>query len=74
MHHKTKHAIRDKARLTYGLSLVLKDDIDMLRSLVNDYDVDRLYESVRDVTETLDKLVDIISQLECALYLEKLKG
>lgn len=74
MHHKTKHSIRDKARLTYGLTLVLKDDIDMLRSFANDYDVDRLYESVRDVTETLDKLVDIIAQLECTLYLEKLKG
>ena len=74
MHHKTKYAIRDKARLTYGLSLVLKDDIDMLRSLANDYDVDRLYEAVRDTVETLDKLVDIMAQLECALYVEKLKG
>lgn len=74
MHHKTKHAIRDKARLTYGLSLVLKDDVDALRMCVNDFNVDRLYEAVRDVTETLDKLVDIIAQLEYSLYLEKLKG
>lgn len=74
MHHKTKHAIRDKARLTYGLTLVLKDDVDTLRTYTNDFDVDHLYEAVRDVTETLDKLVDVIAQLECTLYLEKLKG
>ena len=74
MHHKTKQGIRDKARLTYGLSLVLKDDIDTLRSYANDFDVDRLYEAVRDTVETLDRLVDIMAQLECALYLEKLKG
>jgi hypothetical protein len=74
LHHKTKHAIRDKARLTYGLSLVLKDDVDTLRSCVNDFDIDRLYEAIRDTVETLDKLVDVMAQLEYILYLEKLKG
>ena len=74
MHHKTKQGIRDKARLTYGLSLVLKDDVDTLRSCVNDFDIDRLYEAIRDTVETLDKLVDVMAQLEYILYLEKLKG
>ena len=73
MHAKVKKNIRDKTRLTYGLSIVLKDDVEQLRSCVDEFDVDRLYEAIRDTVGTLDKIVDIVAQLEYTLYLERLK-
>ena len=73
MNAKFKQNLIDKARLTYGLSFVLKDDIDTMRTYANNFDIENLYESVRDVTDTLDKLIDAVAQLEYILYLEKLK-
>ena len=73
MSAKLKQNLIDKARLTYGLSFVLKDDIDTMRTYANNFEIENLYESIRDVTDTLDKLIDTVAQLEYILYLEKLK-
>lgn len=71
MNYKTKHKIRTKAGLLYGLLNVLKDDIDMLRSDANVYDIDNLERSVKDTVETLEKLTDAIAELEYILYVCK---
>lgn len=71
MNYKTKKVIREKATLLYGLLNVLKDDIDMLRSDANVYDIENLNGSVRDTVETLEKMTDAVGELEYYLYLEK---
>lgn len=71
MNYKTKKVIREKATLLYGLLTVLKDDIDMLRSDANVYDIENLNGSVRDTVETLEKMTDAVGELEYYLYLDK---
>lgn len=74
MRAKLKQDLIDKTRLTYGLTLVLKDDVDRIRSYTGEFDIDNMYEAVRDATDTVDKLLDILAHIEYFLYLEKLES
>lgn len=66
-----KVKIRNKATLLYGLLTILKDEVDMLRSDANAHDIDNLNRSVKDTLETLEKMIDVIAELEYILYLDK---
>lgn len=69
MHFRTKRAITEKARVSYGLMHILRDCVDDLRIHANACEIDRLDEAVEDTKETLQKLVDVVTELEYILYL-----
>lgn len=70
MNHKTKNDIRSKARLIYGLTHVLKDDIDSLRTDAKTCELNRLIESLNNTNETIEKIIDIIAEIEYSIYLD----
>lgn len=74
MNNKTKRKIRNKARLTCGLADILKYDVGNLMSDTNDFDVDRMMDTVQETKETLQNLVDVIVEIEYLLYLNRFKG
>ena len=71
MNNKTKRTIKDKARLAYGLSHVLKDDIDILRVSTCKDDWKDLISVTQDTRETVQKLLDTLVDMEYYLYLSK---
>ena len=70
---KTKREIRNKTRLAYCLVDILEYDIDNLKNEAHDCDPDILMETVQETKTTLQNIVDIMTELEYILYLEKLK-
>lgn len=73
MNRQTKSNIRSKTRLIYGLVHVLKEDIDNLRIDVNSLDINRMKETIQDTNETLEKITDIVADIEYIIYLNTLK-
>ena len=69
MQARTKRKIIEKARLSYGLTHILRDCVDDLRIHANSCELDKLDEAVDDTKETLQKLTDIVTELEYILYL-----
>lgn len=61
--------IRDKSRLMYGLLTVLKDEVDVLRYDANNGDIPHLLKSSNDVHITIEKLDNLIEEIEYILYL-----
>lgn len=74
MNTRAKNSIREKTRTVYGLMHILKDDIDNLRIDVANLDINRLRVSIADTNETLEKIIDIMAEIEYIIYLENLKG
>lgn len=62
--NQTKKEIRDKASLVYGLTIVLKDDVDILRANVNDWDLLKLKEIIQDTQKTIWKISNVASELD----------
>lgn len=71
MNFETRKQLKDKAKYTYGLLNVLKCDIDILRRDANDFNLDKLEESIRDTDTTLQKLLLVVEELEYILKLER---
>lgn len=74
MDYELKKQLRDKAQFAYGLLNALKCDIDNLRKDVNDYDLVKIEESIRNTNETLQKLTLLIEELDYIFKLDKIKG
>lgn len=73
MSNKTKREIRSKARIAHGLADVLRYDTGNIVSDANECHADILIGTVFDTKETLQNLVDIITEIEYLLYLETFK-
>lgn len=73
MNFETKKQLKDKAQHIYGLLNVLKCDIDILREDANNFNLDKLKESIRDTDATLQKLILVVEELEYILKLDKIE-
>ena len=73
MSNKTKHEIRSKARIAYGLADVLRYDTGNIVSDANECHMDILIDTVLDTKQTLQNLVDLVTEIEYILYLETFK-
>ena len=73
MKTRTKRKITENARLTYGLTYILKDCVDNIRVHANTYDLDKLDAVIDDTKEILQKLTDTVTEIEYMLYLEHIK-
>ena len=71
MEFEMKKQLHNKASYTYGLLNILKCDIDVLRKEASDCNLDKLRESVREVDDTLQKLLLTVSEIEYLIKLDK---
>lgn len=73
MKMQTKNDIRTKVRLLYGLAYVLREDIDELRIHSADSDIECLQMFVQETTETMEKLINILAEIEYIIFLEQVE-
>ena len=73
MDFKRRKQLKDRAKYAYGLLNVLKCDIDILRMDTNNFNLDKLNESVADTDDTLRKLLLVIEEIEYILKLDKIE-
>lgn len=73
MNYKTKRELQNKARLACGLADILKYDSENLVMELNELYEDYFIEAIRDTKETTQNFVDVITEMEYLLYLERLK-
>lgn len=66
-----KMIMRGKARLAKGLVNLLKDDTELIYGDVNDFDMARLEEDIREAKRTTQQLTDVITDIEHYLFLAK---
>ena len=66
-----KKEMIDRARLARGLTNALCYDVDYIYSDVKDLDFICMGESIRETKDTLQKLVDNVTEIEYLLYLLK---
>lgn len=66
-----KREMKTRARLAKGLSNALTSDVEYICSDVDSYDVICMDASIREAKDTLQKLVDNLTELEYLLYLIK---
>ena len=67
----TKHEMMERARLVRGLANALTHDAEYIYDDVRTYDTVCMAESIRDIKDTINRLVDNVTELEYMLYLEK---
>ena len=68
MKRKVKLDVSKRVRLTSGLLDVLKYDLEVMSSAVDNYDFITVGEYIRDVNDTLDKLIDNLAEVEYVVY------
>lgn len=73
MNYKIKRELQNKARLACGLADILKYDAENLVMELNELYEDYFIEAIRDTKETMQNFVDVITEMEYLLYLERLK-
>lgn len=66
-----KKEMRDRARLARGLANALGHDVDYVHMDVENFDLICMNESIRETKDTLQKLMDNITELEYLMYLLK---
>lgn len=71
MSNDIKKEMRTRAKLSKGLANALQYDVSYICSDVDSCDVMCLGESIRDTKDTLQKLLDNVTELEYLLYLMK---
>jgi hypothetical protein len=59
-----KKEMKDRARLSKGLVSALKYDVEYVYSDVKNYDLICLNESLRETKDTIQRLIDNISEIE----------
>jgi hypothetical protein len=64
-----KTDMRKRARISAGILNLLRDDIDQVQVDANDFDLICLEESIRDAKNTIQMLLDNITEIEYMLYL-----
>lgn len=64
-----KKELKERARLTRVLSNALTHDADYLYSDAESYDLVCMNESVREIKDTIQKVVDNMKEIEYLLYL-----
>lgn len=66
-----KMKMRKQARLSRGILNLLKDDLEMICSDTDAYDLLSLDISIHEAKDTIQRLIDSIMDLEYSLYLLK---
>lgn len=66
-----KKEMRDRARLARGLANALGHDVDYIHMDVENFDLICMNESIRETKDTLQKLMDNVTELEYLFYLLK---
>lgn len=69
MMNDIKKEMKDRARLARGLVNALKYDVDYIYSDVKNYDIICLDESLRETKDTIQRLLDNVTEIEYLLYL-----
>ena len=64
-----KKEMKDRARLSKGLVNALACDVDYIFTDVKNYDVICLSESLREAKDTVQKIIDNLTEIEYLLYL-----
>ena len=64
-----KREMKTRARLARGLVTALMSDVDYICSDVDNYDVICMASSIRETHDTVQRLVDNLTELEYLLYL-----
>ena len=67
----SKMKMRKQARLSRGILNLLRDDIEMICSDTDAYDLISLDLSIDEAKDTIQRLIDSIMDLEYSLYLLK---
>lgn len=73
MNARIKREIQNKTRLAHCLVDILEYDIDNLKNDAHECDPDELMETLQETKATMQNLIDITTEIEYALYLDKLK-
>lgn len=73
MRNEVKLELKKKSQMIRGLVNLLKDDADYICVDAEDFDLIGLNESVREIKDTIQRVVDNVMELEYALYLAKRK-
>lgn len=73
MNYKTKRELQNKARLACGLADILKYDSENLVAELNELYEDYFIDAIRDTKETMQNFVDVITEMEYLLYMERFK-
>ena len=68
---ENKREMRYKAQIIKGLSNVLRKDADYICADTNDCDLISLGESLREVKETIQSLIDNVEDLEYLVHSSK---
>jgi hypothetical protein len=64
-----KMIMRSKARLAKGFVNLLKDDAECIYGDVNELDMERLDEDIKELKRTAQQLVDVVTDIEYYMYL-----
>lgn len=70
-YQEIKMVMRADARLANGLVNLLQDDTKQMCIDVDDFDLFRLYEAIREAKRTSQSLIDTINKLEHDLQIAK---
>lgn len=71
MKRQVKMEMRKRAQTIRGLVNLLKDDADYIRVDADDFDLIGLNESIREMKDTVQQVIDNIMELEYSVYLAK---
>lgn len=73
MSSRLKREIQNKTRLAHCLVDILEYDIDNLKNDAYECNPDELMETLQETKATMQNIIDIVTEIEYVLYLEKLK-
>lgn len=73
MSSRLKREIQNKTRLAYCLVDILEYDVDNLKNDAHECNPDELMETLQGTKATMQNIIDIVTEIEYILYLEKLK-
>lgn len=73
MNYKAKRELQNKARLACGLADILKYDAENLATELNELYEDYFVDAIQDTKETMQNFVDVITEMEYLLYMERFK-
>ena len=71
MSNEIKMDMRKKAQHIRGLVNLLRDDADYICADTDDFDLVGLGESLREIKDTIQSVIDNVTELEYSVYLVK---
>lgn len=72
MNTRAKRDIQNKSRLAHCLVDILEYDISNLKNDANECNPDELMNTLQETKETIQNLIDIVTEIEYAIYLDNL--